>query len=275
MNIRPEEPRITDEDQRQYDAWLEECELWAQTHIHRRRFHWAKNVVEEMTRKCDRPYISWSGGKDSTVLVHLVCVEMGLDVPVASLVTDIEPPRTEQYMRRLSDQWGVDLTIIRPEVSFLEWLEEHADEVDLYSQVATGHTAIGGIWDDTIRQWESESTYTGNYWGIRRDESRGRELNYRRRGAVYQMANGYWRAAPLSGWEAKDIFGYCATHDVELMRLYRCVRLVDDPGRVRKSMLLPDDKGGQSHDQGIWLRTYYPSVFEKLKSILPQMQALT
>ena len=269
------EPIITEEDRRQYKQWLEECRWWAQTHVHRRRVKWAKEIVYEMIRKCDAPYISWSGGKDSTALVHLICVEMGLNVPVVSLVTDIEPPNTESYMTRLAGMWGLDLEIIRPPISFRQWLADHANEVDLYGQVATGHTAIGGIWDDTIRNWEAGSVYTGNFWGIRRDESRGRELNYRSRGAVYQMRNEYWRAAPFSGWEAKDIFGYCETHGVELMRLYQCVRLTNNPGMIRKSMMLPDDKGGRSHDQGIWIRTYFPSVFEGLKSILPQMAGLT
>ena len=275
MNIRPEEPRITDEDQRQYDAWLEECELWAQTRTHRRRVSRAKKLASEMMESCDRPYISWSAGKDSTALVYLLCVDIGLDVPVMSLVTDIEPPNTEVYMRQLAGRWSLSFEVIRPEISFLGWLETHADDVDLYDSITGTGGALANVWDETIGKWRQKCGYNGCYWGLRRDESRGREINYRSRGVNYQTSAGLWRSAPLIHWEARDVFGYCANHGVELMDLYKCVRLVDDPGRVRKSMLLPDDKGGQSHDQGIWLRTYYPSVFEKFKSILPQIQALT
>lgn len=269
----PDEPRITDEDRRIYRRWLRTCSRWSKSKVHRRNVLWAKKIVGEMQRRCDRPYISWSGGKDSTALVYLVCVDMSLEVPVVSLVTDIEPPNTERYMTDLARMWGLDLHIIRPPVSFKAWLAEHAADLDLTKPVASGHTAIGGIWDDTIREWEEGAPYDGNYWGIRRDESDNRELNFQQRGSVYQLQSGFWRAAPLSGWSARDVYAYCETNGVDLMQLYRCVRLSDHPGDVRKAMLLPDTRGA-AH-QAIWLRAYYPSVFAEFRSHFSQLGQMT
>lgn len=270
-----EEPIVTDEDRRQYERWLRTCRKWAEGREHRRRLRWAVDAVEQMQRACDAPYISWSAGKDSTVLVHLLCVELDLDLPVMSLVTDLEPPNTVPYMRRWADRWGVDLEIVEPPVSFKAWLAEHADEVDLNERIATGHQAVGGIWDDTLRRWQCESGYDGCYWGIRTDESKGREANWRARGSVYQTDRGLWRAAPLSGWEGRDVYGYVAARDdIELMDLYQCVRLVDHPKRVRKAMYLPDFKGGLAHSGATWLRTYYPSLYRELCNILPQTQSM-
>jgi len=264
------EPRITDEDHRQYDRWMRTAKRWSGSRLHRRRVKWAKRIVEEMMRRCDRPYLSWSAGKDSTVLVHLVAQEMGLDVPAMSLVTDLEPPNTEPYMERWAKAWRLDMEIVRPPVSFKAWLAEHADEVDLSEKIVTGSQHLGGIWDDTIRQWQRESGYDGCLWGIRNDESKGREANFNARGAIYQTASGMWRAAPLAGWEGRDIYAYVAARDdIELMKLYQCVRLHDHPKRVRKAMYLPDDKGGLTHSGATWLRTYYPSLYHELCDLLP------
>lgn len=270
-----DEPRITDEDRRQYERWMRTARRWAQSKLHRRRVKWAKRIVDEVCRKSEAPYLSWSAGKDSTVLVHLVAEEMGLDVPAMSLVTDLEPPNTVPYMRRWAAEWGLGLEVVEPDVSFKGWLREHADEVDLSEKVATGGKYIGGIWDDTLREWQESSPYDACLWGIRNDESKGREANFNARGAVYRTADGLLRGAPLAGWEGKDIYAYVAARDdIELMDLYQCVRLHDHPKRVRKAMYLPDDKGGRTHEGATWLRTYYPSLYRELCDILPQVEAM-
>lgn len=269
------EPRITDQDREIYDTWMHGCRAYSGTRAHRRAVKWAKKLVAEMQRSCESPYIAWSAGKDSTVLVHLICVQMGLDMPVMSLVTDLEPPGTRDYMEQWASRWEVDLRIIEPDVSFKAWLREHADEVDLSRKVVTGKTGLGGVWDKTMRRWRESSGHDGLYWGLRMDESKGRRANFHARGAVYQTKDGFWRAQPIVGWTGRDVYAYVASHDdIELMDLYRCVRLHDSPEMVRKAMCLPDSKGQGPSRGATWLRTYYPSLYAELAEILPQMSQM-
>lgn len=263
-----DEPILSQEDHDVWSRWMRECSAWSHTRAHRRAVHTAERLVRQMVQACDRPYIAWSGGKDSCVLVHLIRVKMGLDVPVMSLVTDIEPPGTREYLERTAAAWGIEVEIVEPEDSFWAWLQEHAGSLSVLDEVTRGHTMLGGKWDDAIETWRGEQGYTGWFWGLRAEESKGRRANWWRRGAVYQCQDGCWRAQPLVGWTGRDVYAYCAAHDVDLPRLYQACRFhADDPSRLRKAMWLP---GGFSQDgEVIWLRTYYPSLYRKLCGLFP------
>ena len=70
--------------------------------------HWNGNV-----------YVSFSGGKDSTVLLHLVR-QLYPDVPAAFCDTGLEFPEIKQFV-----QGTDDVTILRPEMSFKKVLDTY------------------------------------------------------------------------------------------------------------------------------------------------------
>lgn len=66
-------------------------------------------------------YLSFSGGKDSTVLKHLVETTSGVyDVPNIFINTGLEYPEIQKFVRE-----SKNVTIIRPEKSFKQVIEEH------------------------------------------------------------------------------------------------------------------------------------------------------
>lgn len=71
----------------------------------------------------DGVYVSFSGGKDSTVLLHIVR-SVDPDVPAVFVDTGLEYPEIRQHVHRLQKEWG-NIEIVRPEMRFDEILKEY------------------------------------------------------------------------------------------------------------------------------------------------------
>lgn len=67
----------------------------------------------------DSVYISFSGGKDSTVLLHLVR-EVCEDIPALFIDTGLEFPELKEFVKTFSN-----VVIIRPKMSFKQVIEEY------------------------------------------------------------------------------------------------------------------------------------------------------
>ena len=73
-------------------------------------------------------YVSFSGGKDSTVLKHIVD-SMHLDVPAVFVNTGLEYPEIQKFVRSIKDGkyecFNSDVEIIRPEMRFDEVINKY------------------------------------------------------------------------------------------------------------------------------------------------------
>ena len=107
--------------------------------------------------------------------------------------------------------------------------------------------------------------------GLRKFESKARLRNRAFNGPVYQRQDGHHVAQPLCDWDGLTVFAYLFTHEIPVLPVYRCVRFAKRPDQVRKSWWMP----GQSaqHGQTIWLRTYWPSLWERACELIPDMRS--
>ncbi len=71
----------------------------------------------------DGVYVSFSGGKDSTVLLHVVR-SVDPDIPAVFVDTGLEFPEIRQHVRRLQKEWG-NIEIVRPEMRFDEVIKNY------------------------------------------------------------------------------------------------------------------------------------------------------
>jgi len=68
----------------------------------------------------DGVYISFSGGKDSTVLLHLVREMYGNDIPAVFVNTGLEYPEIQRFVRTFEN-----VTILTPKKTFREVISEY------------------------------------------------------------------------------------------------------------------------------------------------------
>jgi 3'-phosphoadenosine 5'-phosphosulfate sulfotransferase (PAPS reductase)/FAD synthetase len=228
----------------------------------------AKRQVEKMAAQCPTAYVAWSAGKDSTALVHLVCVGCGVKARAMSVKDDLDFPGEEAYLTEHAKAFGVELDILRPPFSLQDWLAANAVEkgntADMHSRSSSFADAA---FYSLISEYSTKHGVPGVYLGLRVAESYGRKRNMQTRGHIYQKASGEVVCQPLANWTGLDVYAYLFKHGIEPFALYKCVRLHESPERVRKSWWLP---GSASRQGGMeWLRCYYPSLFLRLCQIMP------
>jgi len=260
------EPRLTSEDESRWRVWCAQAETHAKLSIHRRLIERSLGIVCEMAARCPEAYVAWSAGKDSTALVHLVCVEAGIPARAMSIKDDLDFPGEEDYLRELAARFSIDLEIVRPSFSLQEWIKEHV--LDPAGDMHSRNTELSqAAFYALVDAYRRERGMPGVYLGLRAEESRNRKRNRLWNGPIYRKQDGETVCQPLCDWRGIDVYAYLFARGIPLLPLYRCVRLHERPDRVRKSWWLPGAdtaRGGM-----IWLRTYYPSLFRKLCEILP------
>lgn len=262
------EPRLTDDDRRAWETFRMTALAHAGRRIHRDRVERARRIIEDALHQHPNACVMWSGGKDSTALTHLVCVELGARLPVYSEKDDLDYPGEEDYVRDLASQWGADLRVIRPPFSLREWMREHAPELradeDMHSRSAElSKAAFYSLVE------EATATHDLVFLGLRAEESRGRAMNRATRGTMYRKQNGQVVCQPLADWRGLDVYAYLFARGIDVLPVYRCIGLMhaDEPWRVRKSWWIPG--AATRHGGIVWLRRYWPSLYADLCRMLP------
>lgn len=258
------EPILTDDDRRVWERWRKA----AAAHAHQRRVESAIRVTVRALDATPNAALSWSGGKDSTVMVHLVCVRAGARIAVFSEKDDLDYPGEEDYVRALGASWDLDLRIVRPPVSPRAWVSAHAAGMhpgdDIHGRSAgLSKACFYGVVEECNRGFDAVML------GLRSEESAIRRHLRASRGRYYALADGRHRVLPIADWSGLDVFAYAEANGIELLPMYRCVALMhaDAPWTLRKSWWLPGS--ATAYGQVAWLRRYYPSLYRQLRDWIP------
>lgn len=267
------EPVLHAEDVALWNVWMETAKAHSKTNLFKRRLAKARQVIADAAALRLPSAVMWSGGKDSTALTHLVCIDGGLDPPVFSEKDDLDYPGEEEYVTLLARAWGLDLKIIRPAISPACWLAEHGHELEGSADI---HSRAAGLSKDCFYSVVEKATADCGllYLGLRAGESHGRAMNFYQRGSLYQRKDGKYVCTPLAAWQGIDVFAYMVMVGIPFLPVYQCIAFMhaDEPWRVRKSWWVP---GASGRYGGVaWLRHYYPSLFRQLCRWIPQERGL-
>jgi len=75
----------------------------------------SNRLIARVIKNHKRPIVCWSGGKDSTVLLHLA-LQHNPDIDVIFNDTGVEFPETRDYVKQIVDDWGIkNLHIAKPQ----------------------------------------------------------------------------------------------------------------------------------------------------------------
>jgi 3'-phosphoadenosine 5'-phosphosulfate sulfotransferase (PAPS reductase)/FAD synthetase len=184
--------------------WRETFRLWSRTEQHTRALHEARAIIERALESVQKPYIAYSGGKDSTVMAHLV-LQHAPDTMVLhwdygrAFIPETIHHEIVHNARRLGAR------NLRIETSPLyAKLGRHAQNV-------LGRHMIGKL----LPQLAAEG-YDLAFVGLRKQESpkRARRLRTDKPLSVIPECH------PLADWDWRDVWAYIVAHKLPYLSLY-------------------------------------------------------
>jgi phosphoadenosine phosphosulfate reductase len=151
----------------------------------------------------DRMCLTCSWQKQSSVLVHMVS-ELGLDIPVVELDTQLFFRETYETRERLVQRYGLDL--IRPEV--ISVAEQHKQEgPNLWESDPDRCCHIRKV-EPLVQALEPFDAWIS---GIRREQSLTRADAQR---IEWSERYGVWKIQPLVDWDAKRVNAYIVVNEI-------------------------------------------------------------
>lgn len=231
------------------ERWRSFFRSWAETDAHRAAVERARSTITEALARSQRPYVAYSGGKDSTVLAHLV-----LEQAPETMVLHWDYGRAfvpEPVFREiLANARAIGARNLRVETSPLY------QKLGRQARNVLGRHYIGRL----LPQLAAEG-YDLAFVALRAEES----LKRRRRIRTERMIGPVRECWPLADWSWRDVWAYIVANELPYLSLYDARAELVGYDRVRFTTLFdPEfaDVGAESvdnvlhwrwrHDEG-WL----------------------
>lgn len=212
-------------------------------------------IIKKALRMVSNPIVCWSGGKDSTVVLHLLLHHCP-DIPVFYVNSGVDFPESKNFVYSLAEKWRLNLQTVDPpsEINFwdigikygwpifgknissnveravrtgnirkqLSKLEKFLAENKLH--ISTKCSEI--LQEKTSKIKEKEIGCDLKFIGLRAEESRARVRLWVDYGDVYYVKRyykrneGIYKASPISIFTDKDIWKYHNDYNIQFCDLY-------------------------------------------------------
>lgn len=174
---------------------------WAETEEHRARVKEAREIIFQALMESN-PYLAFSGGKDSTVLLHLVA-QQSPAILVVTYQLGSQPSKIVSEYSAIAKQIARNYELWLPGSNF--WVMGTAD------LARRGYNAV--------------------FVGLRAEEAIGRR-NRIRAGRSITCHREYW---PLQNWRWQDVWAYITANTVPYLSYYDLYAPVVGYNRLRFS----------------------------------------
>ena len=84
----------------------------------------ALRLLGKFKDRWDHRFVFWSGGRDSTVVLHLALRAWKGDFKTIFIDTGITLPETLEYVHNIAELWNIDLITLKPGVDFWSYVRK-------------------------------------------------------------------------------------------------------------------------------------------------------
>ncbi|MFC1799295.1 phosphoadenosine phosphosulfate reductase family protein [Candidatus Eisenbacteria bacterium] len=255
-----------------------------------RKLQYSNRLLARVLKKHDRPIICWSGGKDSTVVLHLALQHIP-DIPVIYVNSGVEFKESLEFIDHLVQAWNLDITVSKPQKGQTIWdvganygwpilgkgvasnVERAVRTGNIRPQLspqevtlARHKVRISARCSEFIQERPSKLAEESlgadlKIVGLRASESRARVRLWVDHGDYYSVkryygrGRGIWKVNPIATWTDDDIWRYHQLNGIPHSKLY-------DMGYPRNGCWLC--AMGIRMGQLKRLRLYHPRLFKRL-----------
>ncbi len=231
-----------------FKEWIPILKEWAKMDEHLKRVEESERLIKEAMRRNQKPYIAYSGGKDSSVMLHLV-LKQKPDIMVLHW----------DYGRYYIPRWLEDEFIQNAKEMGVKYLRlETSEQYEKLKRNAVnvlGSEYIGKL----IPQLKKEG-YDVAFVGLRKEES----LKRRRRIKRCESIGGIEECWPVQNWSWKDVWAYIFAYDLPHASIYEKYANVLGIDKVRLVTFFDKefDKLGSTNIDGLlmWRERYNKEV---------------
>lgn len=235
------------------------AELHAQTSSFRRRESEALAIAENWLMSVKQPYVAYSTGKDSTVVLDLV---RRLAPETTAIHNDHEWYLPESLI--LLQATPNVRRIARPSWH-AEWFTSWAEKPDhIPPEVEwSDHADLRGV-------WAPRQGFDGCAVGLRADENSYRRVHIRTFGQCFFVKKyKIWQCYPVAWWSARDIWAYIISHGVPYNAAYD--RLDEMEITLERQRIGPFAvERALGHGQLALLKKGWPEVFQQFIQRYPE-----
>lgn len=195
----------------------------------------AFSLLEEGINK-HKLAIMWSGGMDSTVVLHMA-LKINPNINVIYCNTGVRFPEEIAYVKKITKDWNVNLHTTLPIKSFWECEEQYGLPQVRGFKTNRGPQCCKYLKEKPAKNKQDELKVEGIVTGLMAKESRSRLLlflRYENKKApkqefegikfnamrYYAFTDEQWKYNPLAWWCSEDIEQYFSEHNIPVNQSY-------------------------------------------------------
>lgn len=215
--------------------------MYAKLPFYKKKVLDAHFFIENALNEVDCPYVAFSFGKDSSVLLHML-MQHNPNIQ-AVFFSRIETNLTDRFQEL--NEW---------------WVAKGANIRNVYFEEVSVNNVGKAIIPIAAKKIRHE--YDSYFIGLRAEEAKGRRISLKKHGMIYlSKSSNMMRIAPLAFWTVKDIIAYMCEHDIPFLNRYL------NQGLTARTVAGISSKFPE--DSLSYLRQYDITAFNKVLEVLP------
>lgn len=180
----------------------------------------ADELIREFVQR--KSCIAWSGGKSSTVVLHM-CLKYQPEIQVIFNNTGVEYPEIIDYINQIRHAWNLNFVDIKPEMTFWQCVDKWGfPEIRGYNRKARSPKCCLHLKEYPAKKHYRKNDIEAVFTGLQAVESRNRQLLFSYRGDHYYSKKWKcWKVHPIGFWTDQNIFDYTSQENFEFSKIYK------------------------------------------------------